>query len=236
MIFFIINNSGNVGKSNLSRGLYQFMGDEKVVIELETHNSSSIEFKSLNVVKFDGSQIRNMFSSMMLYDNVVIDCGSSVVDTFFNEIQKSPEVLDMIDYFVVPTVSDRKQTNDTLKTLSMLIAQGITTEKIKVVFNKLNKNIDEFSTIMKVMQKLEIKVDEKLQIKKYAVLENLEEMQCLSGDVLDDDMDYRKITREKAKAGDIKGSKQASDKWYTQLLAKSYHSELKEVFTILQES
>ncbi len=237
MIAIIINTSGNVGKSNLSRGLYQFLNDEKAIIELETHNSSSVGFKGLNVIKFEGSNTRDMFTSMMTYDNVIVDCGASVVDSFLNEIIKTPEVLGMVDYYIIPTVSDTKQSNDTLKTLTILNSLGVDPNIVKVVFNRVKSDIQsEFTPIIKVMQKLNIEVDPQLAIKNYEVLENLERMKLLTSDLIEVETDYRTLAREKAKEGDMKASKEASDKLFTQMLAKSYHQNLQQVFTAISES
>jgi len=219
-----------VGKSNLSRGLYQFLDESKVIVELETHNSSSSKF-NVNVVKYDASNLKDMFFDLMKHKNSILDIGASVVDVFLVEIQKTPEILQMITNFIVPTVADTKQTSDTLKTLTTLKALGIPNDNIYVVFNRVKKNIDnEFAPIIKAMKKLQIDVNYDLNIKEYEVLETLERMKILSGELINTDEDLRATAIERAEAEDFEASKKASDKLFAQMLAKSYHQNLENIF------
>jgi len=232
MKVLLINNSGNVGKSFISREVfYQHMGDDKILVELETHNSSSSTFKNVEVKKIVGSDVKELFRNMNLYDDVVVDVGASNIEVFLREISKSIEILDDIDYFIVPAFKDIKQTKDTLKTIEILSALA-DKNKIKVIFNRVEKDVKkEFQVTIEAMQKLGIKVNANLCIYHSDAVEDLDKIKLLSGDIVQDTTeDYKKIAKEKAKAGDKKGSIEASDKQMIKIMSNSLLQNTKNVF------
>ena len=236
MKVLLINNSGNVGKSFISREVfYQHMGDDKILVELETHNSSSISFKSVELIKIIGSDVKELFRNMNLYDDVVVDVGASNIEVFLREISKFIEILDDIDYFIVPAFKDIKQTKDTLKTIEILSALA-DKNKIKVIFNRVEKDVKkEFQTTIEAMHKFNIKVNTNLCIYHSDAVEDLDKIKLLSGDIVQDTTDYKKIAKEKAKAGDKKGSIEASDKQMIKIMSNSLFQNTKNVFDVFKK-
>lgn len=139
----IINSSGNVGKSTISRELvYARIPEPKIIVEVEGQNSSSSRFQSITSVKFDGSTDFNVFYEYIINDeqNVIFDIGASEIANFVTNISEYG-VLGMFDLFIVPTKADAKIMEDTIKTIKFLQSQDIENDKIKVVFNAVKKDV-----------------------------------------------------------------------------------------------
>ncbi|MDY0292569.1 MAG: hypothetical protein RBR02_09580 [Desulfuromonadaceae bacterium] len=139
----IINSSGNVGKSTISRELvYSRIPEPKIIVEVEGQNSSSSRFQSITSIKHDGSTDFNVFYEYIINDdqNVIFDIGASEIANFVTSISEYG-VLGMFDLFIVPTKADAKIMEDTIKTIKFLQSQNIENDKIKVVFNAVKKDV-----------------------------------------------------------------------------------------------
>jgi len=107
----MINDSGNVGKSLLSRELFYQNMKNGIIIEVETSNSSSAKFASngkINLEKIYGDEFDKLFSLMYQYDEFVVDVGKSQLERFLKELSKSSEILNEFDFIVVPVTSDNR--------------------------------------------------------------------------------------------------------------------------------
>lgn len=230
----VINNSGNVGKSFISREVFfQNMNEDRLLLELETHNSSSNGFNNITVEKIRGDEIKELFRYMNLHEDIVVDVGASNIENFLKEISKSLQILDDIDYFIVPAYSDTKQTKDTIKTLELL-SNIVEADKLKVIFNRVDKDPkSEFKFVIEAMKRLGVHVDLELSIYNSEAVEDLDRLKLLSSDLASDEMDYKQLARERAKAGDKKGSIEASDKQMLKIMAANLQGNVTQVFNLV---
>eukprot|EP01022_Parablepharisma_sp_SALTPOND_P024797 TRINITY_DN5557_c0_g5_i1.p1 TRINITY_DN5557_c0_g5~~TRINITY_DN5557_c0_g5_i1.p1 ORF type:complete len:259 (-),score=34.30 TRINITY_DN5557_c0_g5_i1:1876-2598(-) len=234
MVYMIVNNSGNVGKSFIARELlYSNFNEQEdnVIIEVETHNSSSSGYAGVETAKYKANQFKEIYSALNIYDNIALDIGASNIDNFLKELLKREEIKEEIDYFVVPVYSDTKQTKDSLKTLQILQTLEIDSSKIKVIFNRVRDSVKEdFATFLQNAKKLEVNVDETLRIFDFEVVEDLDKLKTTSRELLEDTTDYKAEAKRLAKEGKEVESRKASDKHLAKLMAKKLRENTKVVY------
>jgi len=150
MKIMIVNSSGNVGKSLVSRELFYPRFEDPLIIEVETVNKGSKEMKDLNVYQFkSGEDFTNIYLKMMENENVIVDVGASNLADFWEQMKGFAGIEDLFDLFIVPTVPAEKEMTDTFKTIQFLKSEGIDEEKIKVIFNRVKKSVEnEFAVLL----------------------------------------------------------------------------------------
>lgn len=140
----VINFSGNVGKTTASRHLIApriaNTPDEinDIIISIESINADGNEVEENTIL---GKQFADLLQAMAINDNVVVDIGASNVEDFIGRMEQYSGSHEDFDYFVVPTVADKKQMRDTLKTVATLADLGIAPKKIRVLFNAIDPNV-----------------------------------------------------------------------------------------------
>ena len=170
----MINDSGNVGKSLLSRELFYQNMKNGIIIEVETSNSSSAKFASngkINLEKIYGDEFDKLFSLMYQYDEFVVDVGKSQLERFLKELSKSSEILNEFDFIVVPVTSDNKILEDTLKLLEVLDSLNVK-EKVRVILNRAD-SLREFDEFISEAKEIGYEIDTNLRILNYDVLKKL---------------------------------------------------------------
>ena len=192
MRFFILNSSGNVGKSTVTRELiYPFMDNAKIM-EIETVNSSSEHFNSLNVEKItDFSNFEDIYLKILENDNLIIDVGASNLSAFMEKLNEFAGVETLFDYFIIPTVVGDKVATDTARTILFLKTLGIENDKIKVVFNNADK-IEDFNILFLQEDKLNYKFDKDLFIPKSKLFIELGLLRCTINEIYNPDVDSYK--------------------------------------------
>jgi len=150
MKIFILNSSGNVGKSLLARELFYPRLEDALILEIETVNSGSAKFPNLNIDKFRATDdFSEIYMRILGTENVIVDVGASNLSAFWEAISEFAGVGDLFDIFVVPSRSTEKIQTDTYKTIDFLRSEGINDERIKVIFNDVKKSVDsEFEMIL----------------------------------------------------------------------------------------
>jgi len=170
MKIFMLNSSGNVGKSLLTRELfYPRMKDAKIV-EIETVNSGSSNFVNLNISKYKADDdFMDIYMEIIDNENIIVDVGASNLANFWDTLKSFAGVDTFFDYFVIPTGVRGKLQEDTYKTILFLRGEGIPEEKIKVVFNGVENSVD---SDFEVLLSADYNFDTSLYIKKNELLFN----------------------------------------------------------------
>jgi hypothetical protein len=125
----VINFSGNVGETTISRHLLlpRIPGAELIAIESinadEGHQGQSLR----------GRQFGELQEYMQTVDSLVVDIGASNVEDLLALMRKYRGSHEDFDYFVVPTVPALKQQQDTIATLTELARLGIPATRLRVV-------------------------------------------------------------------------------------------------------
>jgi hypothetical protein len=131
----VMNFSGNVGKSTISRHLLAPRIGASV-ISIESINSDGEE----NDGAIRGKQFQSLMDALSLEDNAVVDVGASNVEDFISRMQSFSGSHEDFDLYVVPTVAKTKQLKDTISTIQTLANIGVPPEKIKVIFNMVESD------------------------------------------------------------------------------------------------
>lgn len=126
----VINFSGNVGKSTLSRHLIYPRLKSPELIAIETINSDGTEDEAMK-----GKQFGELLEGLAMLDDAVIDVGASNVEDFIGLMGQYKGSHEDFDLFAVPTVPKAKQQRDTISTIDALSELGVPAKKIRLVFN-----------------------------------------------------------------------------------------------------
>ena len=127
----VINFSGNVGKTTLSRHLLSPRMNHAEIISIESINSNGSDETALR-----GKEFGTVQNQLHITDDLVVDIGASNVEDFLKAMKQYKGAHEDFDYFVVPVVPAVKQQRDTIATIETLAGLGIPADKIRVVFNQ----------------------------------------------------------------------------------------------------
>lgn len=131
----VINLSGNTGKTMVTEYLLKPRINESKIFSIETINSSGLVSDSETI---KGKNFLELINTIVNYDSVIVDVGSSNVEQFIEQLNKFDGIHEEFDFFVIPTVPANKQITDTKNTVKFLSSIGIEKERIKVVLNKVD--------------------------------------------------------------------------------------------------
>lgn len=144
----IINYTGTVGKTTLAANLLSPRMSSAPIFAIESINETA-ETLGLDVEKLRGDKFRDLFKRLMLEDDAIIDVGASNVEDFMANLEEFEEAHEEIDYYVIPVTSGTKEQKETLTMISSLVAIGIPSDKIRVVFNRVKRDVvSEFPIVI----------------------------------------------------------------------------------------
>lgn len=237
MKILIMHNSGNVGKSLITREVFyqNFDRDSKMVLEIESRNASSSNF-NMQVVRIDFDKptaLQDLTQYGIIYDDFILDVGSSEIKEFLHAIEKSREILDEFDIIVIPTIKDQKIIPDTKKTMMIVRLLGYE-EKLQVLFNRISNpsTIEEdFESLFVWAKKENFNLNPNLYLADYTESTNdLIKQKLLSSEIIKDTADYRALAIKYHQDGDAEKSRKASNRLLTQRIAKSLNTDAKVIF------
>lgn len=229
----VINFSGNPGKTTLVDNLLApRMRAQK--FQVETINAGA----STNVPaeRLKGKNYGALQEDLMLLDSAIVDVGASNVEEFIKQMGQFAGSHEEFDYFLVPTVSEKKQQIDTVNTIETLAGLGVPPKKIRVVFNKVeledaNDVSQLFATIFGFYaetKRFTLRPD--AVVFKNEIFERLHVLQKTVSEIVADETDYRAMLRE-AKNEEAKSF--AVGMISAQRLARSAHQNLEDVYKTL---
>lgn len=137
----VINFSGNVGKSTIAAHLLHPRIPGAQIISVESLNIDARD-DGVDIEQVRGSQFLEMINDVITRDAVIVDVGASNAEDFMRGMRSLEGSHEEFDYFVVPTVYSKKQLGDTIHTVDALAALGIPSNKIRVLFNKVDADDD----------------------------------------------------------------------------------------------
>lgn len=137
----LINFSGNVGKSTLAAHMLHPRLGQAPVLSVESLNADAGQ-DGVEVDRIRGRRVPLLIDTVLTQPSVIVDVGASNCEAFLQGLQMLHGSQADFDCFVVPTVSDRKQTADTLNTLLALQALGVAADRVRVLLNRLDADDD----------------------------------------------------------------------------------------------
>ena len=229
----VINFSGNPGKTTLVDNLLApRMRAQK--FQVETINAGASTNDPAERLK--GKNYGALQEDLMLIDSAIVDVGASNVEEFIKQMGQFAGSHEEFDYFVVPTVSEKKQQIDTVNTIETLAGLGVPAKKIRVVFNKVeledaNDVSHLFATVFGFYAETKrFTLRPEAVVFKNEVFERLHALQKTVSEIVTDETDYRAMLRE-AKTEDAKSF--AVGMISAQRLARSAYQNLEDVYKTL---
>lgn len=145
----VLNFSGNVGKTTVAAHLLKPRMGDAPVFSVESINLDA-STEGVEVERIKGAQFGELQEQLMLLNSAIVDVGASNVEDFLKRMQQYAGSHSEFDLFVIPTVKEKKQQADTINTIQALKSIGVPSQKIRVIFNKLETDehpADEFPSI-----------------------------------------------------------------------------------------
>ncbi|MEJ7806875.1 MAG: StbB family protein [Telluria sp.] len=201
----VINFSGNVGKTTIAAHLLKPRMGNARVFSVESLNVDAAH-DGLKVEKMKGKQFGQLQEELMVLSNAIVDVGASNVEDFLKLMLQFEGSHEEFDYFVVPTVSERKQQADTVNTIRALAKAGIPKSKIRLVFNKVqvDESVDEDFQALFGLAKLEktFVINKAAAIQANEVFARIRSVGRTLGEIRDDATDYRAKLRTSSDQGE----------------------------------
>lgn len=139
----VINYTGNVGKTTLAYNLlYQNMPQRPEVISIETINNGLDDTYGINLDNIDANHCYEIFERVMYQDSVIVDVGSSNVESFVRHLKQFNNAHTLFDYFIVPSTPGKKQGQDTSATINDLLKLGVPLSSLRLIMNKIRETTD----------------------------------------------------------------------------------------------
>lgn len=129
----VMNFSGNVGKSTVSKYLLHPRIQGAALLAIETINADEGDAESVR-----GNQFGLLQEQLMELDAAVVDVGASNVEDVMKLMRQYRGSHEDFDAFVIPATREAKQVRDTISTIRALAQMGVPPERIRVVFNRVD--------------------------------------------------------------------------------------------------
>ncbi|NJP03498.1 plasmid stability protein StbB [Pseudomonas sp. hsmgli-8] len=228
----VINYTGTVGKTTIAANLLSPRMDGAPIYAIESINETA-ENLGLDVEKLRGNKFRELFKRLMLEDQAIIDVGASNVEDFMANLEEFEEAHEEVDYYVVPVTSGTKEQKETVSMIGSLAALGVPAEKIRVVFNRVKKEVEsEFPIISAYHQQASaFTLNPECAVFESELFDALSINRMSMQSLMDDDTDYKTLLKNKEAS--VKERNRWSDMYGLKLLCKGVNRKLDHVFVEL---
>lgn len=230
----VLNYTGTVGKTTIAAHLLAPRMNNAQIFAIETVNETA-EGLGMDVEKIRGAKFRDLFKRLVVADDAIVDVGASNVEEFLQGLVKFEDSHLEFDYFVVPTTSGSKEQKETMSMLHMLAQCGIAQNKIRLIFNRVDRDVDdEFGPLLNFVKKQRVcTVDTKAAIFENELFDMLSSKKTSMQAVLADEADYKALARQVTKEGDTKKAALYSDLHVMRSLARTVSRNLDDVYEAL---
>lgn len=205
----VINFSGNVGKTTISAHLLKPRIKDAQVFSVETINSGIENDGVENAEVIKGKRFGDLANEILLAENAIVDVGSSNVEDFLNLMSQYTGSHEDYDYYIIPTIGQKKQITDTASTIKILSKMGIAAKKIRVIFNRVEQDeIEDLSSFASLIGFHETNpiftINEKAAIFVNEIYDGLKKVNKSLNEVIQDKTDFKAIIRDKKSNPDEK--------------------------------
>lgn len=231
----VLNYTGTVGKTTIAAHMLSPRMNDAEIFAIETINETA-EGLGVDVEKIRGEKFRELIKKLMLLDDAIIDVGASNISAFLDGMVKFEDSHLEIDYYIVPVTSGTKEQSETIAVITALAELGIPSEKIRVVFNRVEESVaEEFPKILVFAKKHKLCLaNTEAAIYESDVFDLMSIRKISMANALTDDTDYKALARaEKANGNDLKAIDRYTDLRTIQLGVKPLNRNLDAVFNVL---
>lgn len=230
----ILNYTGTVGKTTIAAHLLSPRLNNAPIFAVETINETA-EGLGMDVNKIRGEKFRELFTKLIKLDDAIIDVGASNVEAFLDGVVKMEDSHLEIDYFIVPVTPGTKEQKETISLIGTLADMGISPEKIRVVFNRVEGDVhEEFPYVVAYAKKEKTCIaNPEAAIFENELFDALGVKKLTLAALLADETDYKALLRNKD------ASEKDRNNWAElhglKLLARGVNRNLDAVFAVLVE-
>lgn len=228
----VMNYTGTVGKTTVAVHMLSPRMNGAPIYAIESINESA-EGLGLDVEKMRGNKFRDLLKKIVMEDNAIIDVGASNVEDFMVNLESFEEAHEEIDFYIIPVTSGTKEQKETVAMVKSLAAIGIPPEKIRIVFNRVERDvITEFAIVVNYH-----KAAKNFTLNMECVVFETELFDALSlkslslEGLMADETDYKELLRNKE--ADPKERARWSDMYGLKLLCKGVNRKLDAVYNSL---
>jgi len=230
MKIVVLNYTGTVGKTTIAAQFLSPRMNEAPIIAIETINETAAGL-GMEVEQYKGQKFRELFKTLFSMDDAIIDVGSSNVEAFLDGMVKFDESHLEFDYFIVPVTIGTKEQKETMSMINTLSDIGIPAEKIRIIFNRVESDVnEEFEYVVRfVKAEKKAKMHENSAIFESELFDALSVKKMTLQSILNDQTDYKALriqnpdatSKEKNHWADMHGLK---------ALARSVNKNLDSVY------
>jgi len=205
----VISNTGNSGKTVISRYLLYPRMPNADVFSIETRNNSLSDLGLKNVKTYTGDQLQNLLSDLIRCESAIIDVGTSNVDAFFNEAKILEDSIDDFDLILIPVIPEEKSDEEGIRIYRELIENKVNPKKITFLPNRV-KDSDEIIKRLPMLYET-VKFDPTIFFPENDAIEFLSSIQISIEDLIknggDNGINYKKESIKAKENGDAKKAK-----------------------------
>jgi hypothetical protein len=139
----VLNYSGSVGKTVTAHHLLKPRMPNAAFFAVETINQSASDLGAAEVSQLQGRKFGDLLESLVLEDDAIIDVGASNIEPFMESMSRYEGSENEFDLYVIPVTPEQKAWQESLKTADTLISIGVTSNKIRLLPNRIQRNPTE---------------------------------------------------------------------------------------------
>lgn len=174
----VTNLSGNIGKSLVSDYLLRMNMEFQAHYLISSQDMNHQSYSDKIIVS--GENFNEVLKDLGNLNSAIIDISAHSTDRVIKVMQKNINFHKVFDYFLIPVVKGRKESEDSLNTIKALLKLGVPPESIKIIFN--NNNFlevinEEFGYLLSHLDELKIPYDTNAAIENnplYSMLSDLD--------------------------------------------------------------
>lgn len=229
----IVNLGGNQGKTTLAVNLFAPRMPDARILAVETINSAGSDLGA-EIEQFRGAQFARIYAELAAAEDLILDVGASNIEDFMIGLAQFENGDDEIDLFIIPTTPAKKERTEAMKTAAMLANIGVTADKIAFVFNRTSDVDEEFSDVLRFVEKSGIAgANLECFVPESELFTLLADKKINIAQALADQTDWKAQLKSASKDGDKKAFRKAADMVAIQKMSKSMDRQLHHVFDVL---
>lgn len=231
----VLNYSGSVGKTIVASHLLAPRMNHAPIFAVETTNETAADL-GLDIDQLRGEQFGKLFRDLLRLHDAIVDVGASNIEDFLSAMTRYEGAYEELDFFVLPVIGTGKAQRETIKTITALSNLGVASDRIRVLFNRVESDVEEeFLPVLTYAKKTQAFVaNPQALIYENEVFELLADARTSIADVLADQTDYRSLLRQ-ADPSDPARINHLTNRHALRALAKPVDRQLNTAFAALFE-
>ncbi|EJC62005.1 hypothetical protein QWA_13442 [Alcaligenes faecalis subsp. faecalis NCIB 8687] len=231
----VLNYSGSVGKTIVASHLLAPRMNHAPIFAVETTNETAADL-GLDIDQLRGEQFGKLFRDLLRLHDAIVDVGASNIEDFLSAMTRYEGAYEEIDFFVLPVIGTGKAQRETIKTITALVNLGVAPERIRVLFNRVQSDVEEeFLPVLTYASKTgDFVANAQALVYENEVFELLADARTSIADVLADQTDYRNLLRQ-ADHADTARITHLTNRHALRALAKPVDRQLNIAFAALFE-